>query len=623
MTIKFKKVHIHHFMSIGDAEVNLNDRGYCLVEGVNRNPKDAAKSNGSGKSTIFNAICYALVGETTNGLKSNLGNIVFNDGCWVELEFDADGKSYKLLRSTQDKKLGSDLKITEDNVDKSGKTLRESQAILNELLPDLTSNLVGSVILLGQGLPQKFTNNTPSGRKEVLESLSKSDFMIADVKERLNKRLSAVNNEYRKYEDEILRASSQIEILEEQQRKNNEDLEKYKVMPDFDSEISKIDKDIEKFEAERKKTQESMTSYREIRKTSSDALNDVSKSKQELIDKCNNTHNEQYQEDSAELNKLNADILSLQQEINRLDSITDVCPTCGQKIPNVFKVDTTSHKEKLKTLTEQRDELKRFMSEDNDNYRKSLSSIDAKFDNEVKTLREKINDADTHLNNSEGYLTGISSKLQELGFNKLNITNKKSSFLSDKERISKSITETQNKIDTLSKERLYNNNEKSLLDKHLSVLNGMNTLIKRDFRGFLLTNVINYISERAKEYATQIFNTDDLVFALDGNNIDITFCGKDFDNLSGGEKQRVDLIIQFAIRDMMCNYLDFSSNILVLDEITDALDSVSCDKVLSFITNNLNVESVFIISHHSEELEIAYDDKITIEKNEEGISEVV
>ena len=87
---------------------------------------------------------------------------------------------------------------------------------------------------------------------------------------------------------------------------------------------------------------------------------------------------------------------------------------------------------------------------------------------------------------------------------------------------------------------------------------------------------------KAKDYASKIFNTDEIDFKLDGNNIDITFCNKEYENLSGGEKQRVDLITQFAIRDMLSKHLNFSSNIIFLDEITDNLDADSCDKVINF-----------------------------------------
>ena len=105
MKIKFKKIKLHHFLSFGDAEINLEIAGYTLVSGINNNPLDAAKSNGSGKSTIWSAICYALTGETIQGLKSGLANIYTNDGCHVELTFDVDGKEYILLRSKEAKAL--------------------------------------------------------------------------------------------------------------------------------------------------------------------------------------------------------------------------------------------------------------------------------------------------------------------------------------------------------------------------------------------------------------------------------------------------------------------------------------------------------------------------------------
>ena len=75
-----------------------------------------------------------------------------------------------------------------DGKDCSGKGIRDSEKLLAQYLPDITASLLGSVIILGQGLPQKFTNNSPSGRKEVLEKLSKSDFMIEDLKSRVTSR---------------------------------------------------------------------------------------------------------------------------------------------------------------------------------------------------------------------------------------------------------------------------------------------------------------------------------------------------------------------------------------------------------------------------------------------------
>ena len=170
---------------------------------------------------------------------------------------------------------------------------------------------------------------------------------------------------------------------------------------------------------------------------------------------------------------------------------------------------------------------------------------------------------------------------------------------------------------------MYNNNEKDSVSKHISVINQLNTLVKRDFRGYLLGNIISFLAVKVKEYSLEIFGTDLLTLTLDGNNINISYCDKSFENLSGGEKQRTDLIIQFAIRDMMRQYLNFSSNILLLDEIFDSLDVTAVDAVLRCICNKLvDVESLFIISHHARELEIPYDSELIITKDENGISNI-
>ena len=152
----------------------------------------------------------------------------------------------------------------------------------------------------------------------------------------------------------------------------------------------------------------------------------------------------------------------------------------------------------------------------------------------------------------------------------------------------------------------------------------MQTIVKRDFRGYLLNNIISFIEDKAKDYSLIVFGTDKLSFKLDGNNIDIAYDGKEYSVLSGGEKQKLDIIIQFAIRDMLCTFLDFSSNILVLDEITDSLDSIGVSSVFNLISSNLNdVEVVYIISHHVDELEIPSDDEIIVIKGEDKISRIV
>jgi ABC-type multidrug transport system ATPase subunit len=74
---------------------------------------------------------------------------------------------------------------------------------------------------------------------------------------------------------------------------------------------------------------------------------------------------------------------------------------------------------------------------------------------------------------------------------------------------------------------------------------------------------------------------------------------------------------------MLSQFLNFSSNILVLDEIFDNLDSIGCQRVLDLISNKLlDVSSIFIVTHHSD-IQIPNDNEIVIVKDGNGISKVL
>ena len=93
-------------------------------------------------------------------------------------------------------------------------------------------------------------------------------------------------------------------------------------------------------------------------------------------------------------------------------------------------------------------------------------------------------------------------------------------------------------------------------------------------------------------------------------------------NLSGGEKQKVDIIIQLAIRDLLSTQLGVKSSLICFDEVFDNLDAHGCQKIIDLISKIKDIESVFIVSHHAAELQISYDNHIEVEKSEAGISKI-
>lgn len=621
MNICFQKVILHNFLSFGDAEVDLNDSSYTLVSGINNCKLDLAKSNGSGKSSLWESIIWVLTGDTIRGTK-DVVNRYGTDGTYVELTFKIDKNDYKIIRYKDYSNIGTNLKLYINNEDKSGKGIRDTEKLLEQYLPDINSSLLGSVIILGQGLPQRFTNNTPSGRKEVLEKLSKSDFMIEDIKNKLTTRKISLQNTLRLFEDTILELTSKQDVY--QTRLNNLNQEKDLLIPeDFDSIINELNNKILDNENKIKSLSNDISDKNLSTTLNKSKIKDIEKEFELVKSNLISKFNIDFQPLIKEETNIQVEIKSLKQEITRLESIKDICPTCGQKLPNVHKVDTTDLKNKLANYNQKFEEIqksKKLQQEKNDEeydkvsskYKNQLDDLDKEYDlinNELSKLNTQYKDVNTFLYNTK------------LELDKVKI--KKDNYDNKIKTIDRDIKDTTEEIKNINDKILYNNIEKDNIEARLNIVNKMLTIATRDFRGFLLSEVIKFINQKAKEYCKEIFDTEEIEFKLDGNNIFIGYCGKQYENLSGGEKQKIDLIIQFSIRDMLTRYLDFSSNILVLDEIFDNLDSIGCQKVLNLISNKLtDISSIYIITHHSD-IDIPADNELIILKDENGISKVI
>lgn len=617
MRIVFKNVKLHNFMSYSDADVKLNRNGYVLVNGINNNPDDNAKSNGTGKSSLFSAISWALTGLTVSGSKE-VANIHTEGTTSVELEFSVDNHVYAITRT----KNPSNLKIFIDGEDKSGKGIRDTEKLLAEYLPDITHSLLNSVIILGQGLPQKFTNNSPSGRKDVLEKLSNSDFMISDLKARVDKRRTQLQNDIRDCENNITDLTARKEITTRRIESLNEELNsmtddtinEYKIqIENLTNSIVSCDKEINK--------------YTELINNLTSELNDIQEKITNSFNKYTNGKENLVLKDVSNITdtiqSLSTEILSLTNEINKLDSITDICPTCGQKLPDVEKIDTTDKKEQLDKLNSEMVELMTKKKEIEEFNSEKIRVYDDKFQEEQKKDKELLNTLSANLSNAQESKSKAEQNKRLFESNIDTINFKLNSFEETKHKLKNEIEIEKINNEEFIEKILYYNKNKDNLTEHFNVNTKMSTILKRDFRGYLLTNVIDFISIQAKKYSMDLFGTDKLDFYLDGNNIAITYDKKDYEVLSGGEKQKVDVIIQLAIRDMLCKFLNFSSNILVLDEITDSLDITGSQKMFNLISTKLNdVEAVYIVSHHID-FEIPVDSEITVMKGSDKISRIL
>lgn len=619
MILTFKNIHIENFLSFGTADLLLDRGNYVLVKGENENPVDNAESNGSGKSAIFDAIVWALTGTTTRECK-NVSNINSDNGAKVTLYFNVDDCEYEVTRTKDYKPLGSTLKIIRNGEDVSGKGIRDSEKLLSEYLPDLTSSFLGSVIILGQGLPQRFSNNTPSGRKDVLEKLSKSDFMIDDLKQKVSDRKTQIQKLIRENEDKLLAATtSKSRMLKQKEsidRYLQELPDKHELQEKIDTYNRKVEELVEEVEGKKQRLE-------------SESITELSKEKECKLLQLSSLNSSMYSEleqkkseYSDQINELSERKQSLRSYIRTNENIRDVCPTCGQKLIGVEKPNVDKERQELGEVETSLFDISAKRDSELNVIKDSYMKKSKELDNEIQQLGNQILEKSKAQSELKRSIEELQKSIEQCKYRVASLAGQMDALEENAVRYNQELTSICDQLNEIEKEILYYTNEQGPLNRRSEIISKMNTILSRDFRGYLLTNVINYISDRAKFYSLQVFGNDNIGFQLAGNAIEISFDNKEYSNLSGGEKQRVDLIIQLSIRDMLCKFMGFSSNIIVLDEFIDGLDAKGCEQILGLIANNLtDVGTVYIITHHSS-VAIPTDDEIIVVKDSNKISRI-
>ena len=618
MNIQFNNIVIKNFLSFEDTSLDFNDfPGYISIIGENKNPNDNAKSNGSGKSALFDALCWALTGETVRGVKDVKNIFTDGDAC-VELDFYIDNNHYKIIRT---KGKSSTLKLVKNDIDISGKGVRDTEEILKQTLGDVDKTLIGSVILLGQGMPDRFSNNTPSGRKEVLENLSKSNFMIEDLSNKISDRLTNLKDDYNTAQGLVYKYQYNVEAIKNQLDYIETDLNDAKLVDNLKETLANLESEFESSKQELETINNNI--YEETNK-----LNQL---REEYIE-ARSVVDEKIKNDTAglrnqleyeqnEINSINAKISVFKAEINKIKAIKDVCPTCGQKIQGVHKPDTTAQENEViklnNNLAAHKDkflELQKQIAETESNIKSATNKLlelsVEKGKNQKLVVDKLVNDKNViqeHYNSCSIQINSQKAKIELHEKNKYDLLAKKAEY--------------ENQLVIATQEAEENNKQLENIEKRLEIVKKFSTVISRDFRGILLEDIIDYLNKIIAKYSITVFGHSNLKLELNKNNLDIIYSDKYYEGLSGGEKQKVDVIIQFALRYMLCNMLNFSCNIIVLDEVFDNCDIEGCNKLIELISNELaDIKSVFIVTHHNFELQLPTDYDIIITKGADGIS---
>lgn len=617
MNVKFKEVKLNNFLSFESATFSLDDRGFVSIRGINNSSQDGAGSNGSGKSSVLEAIVWAITGETIRGTKDvvRLGT----DACCVEITFECDSHTYRIART---KEGSSSIYFFVDGEDKSGKGVRDTEKIISDYLPELTHDLLQSVIVLGQGLPNRFTNNTPSGRKEILEKLTKSDFMLQDLKQRVSDRkeqlakdhldcefeersISEAIEFYNRRKDEIAKSFEELKLAEESLLNKNEYEDKLKSLKD-DLSSCKL-----KIESHEKEISDIRSKYEAINRNYGETIDAINAEKEKNLFDLRESKN-----------KLMVEITTLEKIISDKEKVSDICPTCGQRILGVVKPSTEKDIEKLVSLRVNYSTVAGSIYLVEKEYNRKLSAFKEDTESLISHMTGDINNLNEFIERLKKDRDSIESSVRETERYLIELETLDKSISDRRKNLEKELSSIEKSIEESNNKREENNKRIEDIKARQAIVAKMNTIVTRDFRGVLLGNVIDYLDRRAKTFCVSIFGNDSIKVYQEGNNLNISFGNKLYESLSGGEQKKIDIIIQFAIRDLLCNYMNFSCNFLAIDEIFDSLDMIGCQKVVEFITSELSdIQTVFIITHR-QDLQVPCDEEIEIVKNSEGISSV-
>ena len=560
--IIFEKVRWKNFLSTGNqfTEIDLNRNETTLIIG----------ENGAGKSTVLDALCFALFGKPFRTIsKSQLINTVNAMETVVEIEFSIASRNYKVVRSIKPNKFEiwqNDIMINQEANN------RDYQKILEQQILKLNYRSFTQVVILGSSTFVPFMQLKARFRREVVEDLldikifSTMNLLLKQRLKDLVTELQEVEYNYKLCGEKITMQSTHIENI-----KNNADLIIKEKQSNYENNSVELDKKVNNKKSLEENQKGLFTSVE-------DQINIESK--------------------DVKLKDLRSTLTEKQKEKDRMIkflSENEDCPACEQHIDKEFKSQMISTKETEKKeivdgLTKMEEEL--------DKTKVRLNEI-SKVTNEIQDNSIQIASLNTSIQELEKYQVKLSEEIKEL--EKSTIDN------SDEEQL-KILQEEFEGIEKnrkdLKEEKVYKEASKAMLQD-----TGIKTKIIKQYLP-VMNQLIN------KYLASMEFYVN---FSLD-ENFDETIKSRFRDNFnyasfSEGEKMRIDLALLFTWRAIAKMKNSTNTNLLILDEIFDSsLDSAGTDEFLK-ILNTLEGENVFVISHKQDVLVDKFKHTLKFEKN--------
>ena len=559
--LKIKNVSAKNFMSVGNntQAVNFDNCQLTLVLGHNLDMGGDGSRNGTGKTTIINALSYALYGDAlTNIRKDNLINKTNGKGMITTVEFEIEGKSYRIERGRRPNVLklfidGKDALENEQQGD-SRETQKEIEKIIG-----FPHNMFKHLIALNT-YTEPFLAMKNNDQRDMIEQLLG-----------------------------ITELSQKAEVLKERQKYTRDSIKEEEIRINAVEESNKrIEKNIQEIESR----------SRAWEKNKENKLIELGEKiiRMERIDIDTELENHKlltsYKDQRSSLQTLQAEekrtAISITRSSKKLEELANnlesakagVCPTCEQ---GTAHLDT--HEKYTADLEEEIDKEKE--------YYKDIEKIMTQTTEAIKQFSNIPADP-------EVYYTTLEEALEHKHNVETMQSNLESMAIDENPYIEQIEGLRTTGIQEISFEIM---NELTHLQEHQDFLYKLLTSKDSFIRRRIIDQNIAYLNHRLAYYLDKLGLPHDVKFASD-LGVEITEYGRDldFDNLSRGERNRLILGLSWSFRDIY-ESLNRPMNLMCIDELIDSgMDSTGVENALGILKkmHREQNKNIMLISHKEE-----------------------
>ena len=561
--ILFKSVTYKNFLASGNnpIKIDLNNHGSTLIIG----------QNGAGKSTIIEALVFALFNKSFRKVNKNqLINTINEKDCVAEVEFSIGSVEWKVKRG---------IKPSVFEIYKNGTLLNQSSSAVDQQkwfeqsVLKLNYKSFTQIVVLGSSTFVPFMQLPAASRREIIEDLL--DIRIfSTMNVILKDRVKTSTEELRSFETQI----SFLKEKADMQQSHIKSLEKTAKK----SISQKEDKIIELQESVDNINEEITGLYQKIEKENNKLKKfDGIENKIKKLEKEITTH---------------VNLISRTEKEQDFFKIHDKCPKCTQVLSEELKESQVS--ECLNIIETSKTAVDKFKSQLDKTT--SILQKQANINGNVADLNWSVKSKLNDIKSSTNLIKEIKGEIETLKNDNVDIAG-------EKEKLSAIATQgvgVQKNIVELKKERrnydlistlLKDGGIKSMIiRKYLPV---MNQLINKYLQA--LDFYVNFTLDEEFNESIKSRYRDDFTYA----------------SFSEGEKMRIDLALMFTWRSVAKLKNSANTNLLILDEVFDSsLDVAGTEDFLRIIRGIYEDTNIFVISHKGEILLDKFDRVLKFEK---------